>query len=275
MHTLCGLPIRSSPRKRAPRIALFGWIPAIGVRSTPSFGRLCAGMSGVKLWMRVAWLLLVFAPIVPTSAQIAPNAAELQAYQGLHAAAAKGDSAAIEKLLKAGAAIDARDGHGRTPLHVAAFMHKNDAARALMRLGADANALEAQQYDIVTIAAVADDVPMLKIALAGGCKATNITSPYHGTALIAAAHLGHDEVVRTLIAAKAPLDHVNNLGWTAVIESIVLGDGGKRHIATLKALVAAGANIFLADRSGDTPLTLAKRRGYSEMVAMLEKAGAR
>ncbi len=114
---------------------------------------------------------------IPATAQIAPSAAELQAYQGLHAAATKGDVAEIEKLVRARAPIDARDGHGRTPLHVAAFMHKTDAARTLMRLGADANALEAQQYDIVTIAAVADDVPMLKIALEGGCKATNITSP--------------------------------------------------------------------------------------------------
>ncbi len=223
----------------------------------------------------IAWLILLLVLAIPANAQIAPSEAELQAYQGLHAAAAKGDSATIEKLVKAGAGIDARDGHGRTPLHVAAFMHNNDAVRALMRLGADANALEAQQYDIVTIAAVADDVPMLKIALEGGCKATNITSPYRGTALIAAAHLGHDEVVRTLIAAKAPLDHVNNLGWTAVIESIVLGDGGKRHIATLKALIDAKANINLADGSGATPLALAKRRGYTEMMAMLTAAGGR
>ena len=208
-------------------------------------------------------------------AQMPPGAAELHAYRGLHAAAAKGDVAEIEKLAKSGAPIDVRDSRARTPLHVAAFMQKPEAARALMRLGADANALEVQKYDIVTIAAVADDVPMLKVALEGGCKAGNITSPYYGTALIAAAHLGHDEVVRTLIAAKAPLDHVNNLGWTAVIESIVLGDGGKRHVATLKALVDAGANINLADRSGETPLTLAKRRGFKEMVAILEKAGGR
>jgi hypothetical protein len=154
-------------------------------------------------------------------------------------------------------------------------MRKPEAARALMRLGADANALEAQKYDVVTIAAVADDVPMLKVALEGGCRPGNITSPYDGTALIAAAHLGHDEIVRTLIAAKAPLDHINNLGWTAVIESIVLGDGGRRHVATLKALVDAGADINIADRSGDTPLTLARRRGFKEMVAILEKAGGR
>ena len=69
--------------------------------------------------------------------------------------------------------------------------------RRSLRLGADANALEPQRYDIVTIAAVRNDVAMLKIALEGGTKAGNITSPYDGTALIAAAHLGHVEVVRT------------------------------------------------------------------------------
>jgi ankyrin repeat protein len=145
----------------------------------------------------------------------------------------------------------------------------------LLKAGADPDALDAQRYDIVTIAAVADDVSMLKLALDGGARATNITSPYDGTALIAAAHLGHDGVVRMLIAARAPLDHVNNLGWTALIESIVLGDGGRRHVATLKALVDAGASVNLADRAGATPLTLAKTRGYAEMVAILEAAGAR
>ena len=78
-----------------------------------------------------------------------------------------------------------------------------------------------------------------------------------------------------LIAAKAPLDHVNNLGWTALIESIVLGDGGKRHTASLQALVKAGANVNLADRTGRTPLALAKGRGYTEMVKILEAAGAK
>lgn len=225
---------------------------------------------------RLALFILAFTLFAaPSRAQIAPSEAEVAAYTGLHAAAAKGDAAEIERLVKAGAPVDARDGHRRTPLHVAVHRHHAAAARALVRLGADANALDAQKYDIVTIASVADDVAMLKVALDVGCKAGNITSPYDGTALIAAAHLGHDEVVRVLIAAKAPLDHVNNLHWTALIESIVLGNGGKRHVATLDALVKAGANVNLADRSGATPLTLAKGRGYSEMVAILEKAGAR
>jgi hypothetical protein len=82
-------------------------------------------------------------------------------------------------------------------------------------------------------------------------------------------------VVRALIAAGAPLDHVNNLGWTALIEAIILGDGGPRHVETVRALVQAGADVNLADRSGATPLAHARQRGYAAMVEILRNAGAR
>src|SRR5262249_2158926 len=115
------------------------------------------------------------------------------------------------------------------------------------------------------------DAETLELAIALGCDPKAITSPYDGTALIAAAHLGHAEVVRMLIAAGAPLDHVNNLGWTAVMEAVVLGDGGSRHQATLEALVDAGANTRIPDRAGLTPLAHAQRRGYTAMVDLLSR----
>jgi ankyrin repeat protein len=201
--------------------------------------------------------------------------AEWRAYHGLHAAAARGDVTGIEKHIASGENKEATDGRQRTPLHVAVYLKKHDAARALIRLGADPNKLEADRYDIITIAAVANDVPMLKAAIEGGGNPKAVTSRYDGTALIAAAHLGHVEVVRMLIAAKAPLDHINNLKWTALIESIVLGDGGRNHTETLRALVEAGADLNIPDGSGATPLRLARDRGYREMVAILEKAGAK
>jgi uncharacterized protein len=220
-------------------------------------------------------LFLAVLTALPASAQIAPTEAELRAYGGLHAAAARGDVADIEKRIAAGENKEAIDGRQRTPLHVAAFHKKYDAARALIRLGADPNKLEIDRYDIITIASVANDAPMLKIALDGGGNARAVTSRYDGTALIAAAHLGHAEVVRMLIAAGAPLDHVNNLKWTALIESIVLGDGGRNHTDTLRALVEAGANVNIPDGTGSTPLKLARDRGHREMVGILEKAGAK
>lgn len=225
----------------------------------------------MRLLLTLATLLIA----VPAAAQIPPEAAEVAAYRGLHAAAAQGDAAEIARLVSGGADVNAVDGHRRTPLHVAVHARHRDAAQALLKGGANPNARDAQAYDIVTIAAVNGDVPMLDLALGGGCDPNNITSPYHGTALIAAAHLGHEQVVRTLIAAGAPLDHVNNLGWTALMESIVLGDGGRRHVATLETLVQAGASLAIADRQGVTPLGQAKRRGYAAMVRILEAAGAR
>ncbi len=223
----------------------------------------------------LAAVFLTLLAALPASAQIAPTEAELRAYGGLHAAAARGDVADIEKRIASAENKEAIDDRRRTPLHVAVYRKQHDAARALVRLGADPNKLEIDRYDIITIAAVANDVPMLRIALEGGGNPKAVTSRYDGTALIAAAHLGHAEVVRTLIAAKAPLDHVNNLQWTALIESIVLGDGGRNHTETLRALVDAGANVNIPDGSGATPLKLARSRGYREMVAILEKAGAK
>ena len=171
--------------------------------------------------------------------------------------------------------VNVRDDYGRTPLHVATFGRHREAITALVKAGADLGLLERDRYDAVTIAAVADDVPTLKLLLQAGASAQLVTSRYDGTALIAAAHLGHDEVVKLLIAAGAPLDHVNNLGWTALIESIVLGQGGPRHVETLRAIVGAGANVNLADRNRQTPLQLARQRGYKAMIAILEQAGAK
>ncbi len=212
-------------------------------------------------------------------AQVGPNAAEAARYTGLHAAAYEGDLASIERLVAASANrqvdLQARDAQGRTPVHVAAFARQREAIRALSRAGANLDLLEHQRYDAVTIAAVANDEETLRVLLSLGASAKQVTSIYDGTALIAAAHLGHAGVVQQLIAAGAPLDHVNNLHWTAVIEAIVLGDGGARHQRTLSALLAAGASTRLTDRSGTTPLQMAKARAYAAMVTLLEQAGAK
>lgn len=208
-------------------------------------------------------------------AQTPPSDRDLRIYAGLHAAAANGDVAEIERLVADGERIDLQDSNSRTPLHVAVYRKHHAAARTLIRLGANPNAFDLQRYDVLTIAAVHNDLEMLKIALNGGAKSGNITTPYDATALIAAAHLGHVEVVRVLIERKAPLDHVDARGWTALIEAVVLGNGGPNHVATVEALVKAGADADIKDRQGATALMHARRRGYNDMVRILLPAQGR
>jgi ankyrin repeat protein len=200
---------------------------------------------------RLAAWLVAAAAALPAAAQVAPSPAEVAAYRGLHAAAHRGDAHAIAREADPKAMV-ARDANGRTPLHVATFARQRGAIEALLRAGADPAALDHDRYDAVTVAAVADDEESLRVLLARGASAKLVTSRYDGTALIAAAHLGHDGVVRQLIAAGAP-----------------------RHQAVVKALLDAGASTKLADRQGRTPLALARERGFGELVRMLEAAGAR
>ena len=203
-------------------------------------------------------------------AQVAPSTAEIARYGALHMAAQRNDPGGIASAVKSGEDVDLRDGSGRTAIHIAAHASAYDAFRALKVAGADMRALDRQDYDAITIAAVNDDVRMVELAIELGGDPAAITSPYKGTALIAAAHLGHAEVVQALIDAGAPLDHVNNLRWTALMEAVVLGDGGARHAATARALVKAGADKSITDGFGRTPLENARARGFSDLVSLLE-----
>lgn len=202
-------------------------------------------------------------------AQTPPTPSEIAGYDGLHRAAWDDDAAAIRRLAEGGADLDARDAARRSPAHVAAFASSDAALRALAEAGADMNALENGRYDVLTIAAVANDPELVSLALELGNRPDLVTSIYDGTALIAAAHLGHHEVVRRLVAGGAPLDHVNNLGWTALMEAVVLGDGGPDHIATVRVLVEAGADAGIPDYEGATPLQHAEARGFAEIVDII------
>ncbi|SFE52764.1 hypothetical protein SAMN04488523_10833 [Sulfitobacter brevis] len=219
---------------------------------------------------RFSLLALAIGTAGSAIAQTAPSASDIASYAGLHLAAHEGDVDEINRLIAAGADVDIRDRSQRTPAHIAGFASHDDALTALANGGADMNALENRAYDVLTIAAVADDPELVSLAMELGNAPDQITSVYDGTALIAAAHLGHHDVVARLVEGGAPLDHVNNLAWTALIEAVVLGDGGPDHIKTVQILVDAGADKSIGDSDGISPLQHAISRGYAEMVEILK-----
>ncbi len=191
----------------------------------------------------------------------------------LHAAAARDDVRAIDKLLSEGAEIDARDGTGATPLLVATHGNKIEAAGALIEAGANVNAKDNIEDSPYLYAGARGHLEILKLAIAHGADLKSINR-YGGTALIPASERGHVETVRTLIAAGVDVDHVNKLGWTALLEAIILGDGGERHQRIVSLLINTGANVDLADGDGVTPLRHARDRGFKQIEKLLLAAGA-
>jgi len=193
--------------------------------------------------------------------------------QALIAVAGKGDLAGFERLVREGASVAARDGRGRTALLAATHGNHVAVARALIAAGADVNAKDDIQDSPYLYAGAGGLIEILKLTLPkADLKSTN---RYGGTALIPAAHHGHPEAVKILLGTAIDKDHVNRLGWTALLEAVILGDGGPVHTEIVRLLVEAGANVNIADKDGVTPLAHAKRRGFSGMVRILESRGAR
>jgi uncharacterized protein len=86
---------------------------------------------------------------------------------------------------------------------------------------------------------------------------------------------GHVRIVERLLRTDVKVNHVNNLGWTALLEAIILGDGGRSHTEVVRLLVGAGVDVNLADGEGVTPLEHARQRGYEKIFRILQSAGAR
>jgi len=188
-------------------------------------------------------------------------------------AAAKGDEPRVRVLLAEGAEVDQRDARNNTPLLLATAGGHVASARLLMEAGADVNAKNAMQDSPYLLAGAEGRLQILQMTLEHGA-ALKSTTRYGGTAVIPACERGHGEGVARLLEAGVGVDHINHLGWTGLLEAILLSDGGPRHQAIVKQLIEAGADVNLADRKGVTPLQHARERGQQAMVALLLAHGA-
>ena len=174
--------------------------------------------------------------------------------------AEQGDLAGVQRQLRSGAAVDARDARQRTPLLLATWANHPAVAQALIAAGADVNAKD-DQHDSAYLVAGAHDL--------------RSTNRYGGTALIPASEKGHPEAVRLLIQAGADVDFVNKLGWTSLLEVAILGQDTTVYQDITRQLIAAKANVNLPDKNGVTALQHARQRGLTQIVALLVQAGAR
>jgi len=191
-------------------------------------------------------------------------------------AAARGERARVARLLARGASVRATDERGRTPLVAAAYGNHIDVAEVLLAAGADPNEKDrtVQSAYLISTSEVGDRPALLDLLLSNGAEVQSRDS-FNGTGLIRAADRGFPRIVERLLATDIPVDHVNRLGWTALHEAIVLGDGSRPYVRVVELLVAAGADVMLpSGNDGITPLAHARRMGHQQIAEVLIEAGA-
>lgn len=192
-----------------------------------------------------------------------PDAALLQA-------AEVGDANAVAIALRAGANIEARDAHDRTALLLAATYDQVPVANVLVAMGASPNALDDRHDTPWLVTGVTGSVAMLEALLPANPDLT-IRNRFGGLSPIPASERGHIDYVRRVVLTGVDLNHVNDLGWTALLEAVILGDGGPNHQEVVQILLAAGADRDIADRAGVSALQHAEQRGQNEVARLLRQ----
>ena len=197
-----------------------------------------------------------------------------EARNGLLEAAGRGDLAAVNRLIAAGADLEQRDGQRQTPLLLAVAGNHVAVAKALLAAGASPNAQAANQDTPWLLAGASGRTEIIAAMLPLKPDLT-IRNRYGGNALIPACERAHVETAKLLLTSGIDVNHVNNLGWTCLLEIVILGDGGPRHQQVARLVLDAGADPNLPDKDGVSPLQHARKRGQNEVAKLIAAAGGR
>ena len=188
----------------------------------------------------------------------------------LLSAAARGDADTVALARRAGADLEARDARGRTALLLAADADHLEVARLLVMLGADVNAIDGQHDTPWLVTGVTGSVSMGEVLLWGKPDFT-LRNRFGGISIIPASERGHVKYVRWVVRHPIDVNHVNNLGWTALLEAVILGDGSPPYQEIVRILLGAGADRELADRDGLTALDHARAQGQDAVANLLAR----
>ncbi len=186
------------------------------------------------------------------------------------------DKQQLQQRLQQGKSIDVVDEHGRSVVLAVTMNSRMGSLQLLIELGADVD-----YYDEALSSEIIDPTAFLyagahgmnealMLLMEAGAK-PHIYNYYGGTALIPAAEKGHIDTVKLLLEkSSVDINHVNRMGWTALMEAVILNDGGTLHQQIIKLLLEHGADPAITDKDGISPLEHAKERGYSAIVTLLE-----
>jgi ankyrin repeat protein len=178
----------------------------------------------------------------------------------------------VATMLKNGEDVNTRDESERSLLLIASHTNDIRMAKLLVSHGADVNQQDDMKDSPFLYAGASGYVELVQLFLGNGAR-FDIFNRYNGTALIPACERGYIDVERILVNTQGfPIDHVNRLGWTALMEAVVLGDGSKKYQDVVQALIDAGCDINIPDNDGVTALQHAGQKGFSTIAEKLKKA---
>ncbi|WP_026451291.1 ankyrin repeat domain-containing protein [Aequorivita capsosiphonis] len=230
----------------------------------------------MKRYYKIITLLLIgFLSMQSCNSSNRNNKMANQPQSKLLKAVSEKDVQLVRAILNSKPDLEIQDKNGRTALMIAAYNHYNKIAALLIAAGADVNAQDTMQNSPFLYAGAEGNVELLKMGLENGAN-FNLYNRYGGTALIPAAEKGHLEVVKILTKIPDyPIDHINKLGWTALLEAVILSVKNETQTAIVKTLIDAGADVNIADNDGVTSLQHAKDKGLDDIVYILLKSGAK
>lgn len=207
-----------------------------------------------------------------------PLKTDAQGRSPLHLAAHNGNDALVKLLLEQpGVNVNAVDDFGRTALHHACLREKDDAAKALLAAGAQADLYDKNGFTPLQLAVHMGNTDLLPVFAAWqGDKAdwNTQTAEKKESLLHLAVHHGMEAPVRKLIDLGADICAVNQKGQSPL--HIAIADNNS-NIADMLLKEMDKKNIHpdsLTDKDGNTPLHIAAIEDHTPMARRLLEAGA-
>ncbi len=200
----------------------------------------------------------------------AENDADWPGGNGIHYGVRWDNPKLCEAYLDGGAAIDATDETGYTPLHYAASIGKLHAAKFLIERGADVSDGKGTMLTPLQTASTAGHVELVKLLIEHGADPTKGAKLTGSTPLITAAANRRFDVVKLLLEQPSiEVDVQDKQGRTALYYA-----GSRGHVPMIKALLEAGADINHRAKSGKTALYWARQNKKIKAAQFLESHGA-
>ncbi|WP_421550482.1 ankyrin repeat domain-containing protein [Kluyvera intermedia] len=189
-------------------------------------------------------------------------------------AAQQGELAKLKSCLRQGVDINAVNRQGQTAITLASLNKKYDCVATLIDAGADINKQDHTCLNPFLICCLNNDLTLLRLILPARPDLNRLTR-FGGVGLTPACEKGHLDIVQELLHRTAiNLNHTNFVGWTPLLEAIVLNDGGETQQAIVALLLEHGASPHMTDKYGKTPLELAREKGFEKIAQLLIAAGA-